>query len=162
MLKEGLALYGTTEAPGNANNPVIMAWAKEVGVAGWYEGDAVPWCGLEHGVCAHRAGWEISKDLLSAASWVSWGNPINLTGAMLGDTLVFDRPGGHHVGQYIGESKLNFLVYGGNQSNTTGFAWVAKAHLIAVRRAPWKIAQPSNVRKIYLNDSGVIIDASEA
>lgn len=162
MLLEALKIYGTTEVPGDANNPVIMGWAKETGVSGWYAGDGVPWCGLAMGVVALRAGWNIGKEILAAASWATWGNPVNSDGAMLGDILVFNRPGGHHVGQYIGESKLNYLVLGGNQSDAMGFAWVAKSHMVTARRAPWKISQPANVRKIRLDDNGEIVDAKQA
>lgn len=161
-LKEALSLYGTMETAGSASNPIIMQWAKELGVNGWYADDSVPWCGLFEGICNYRAGWPVSKELLSALSWAKWGNHIDNDGAMLGDTLIFIRPGGGHVGKYIGESKTKFLVYGGNQSDNTGFAWVEKSRLFAVRRAPWKVAQPSNVRKIYLDDSGAVISHNES
>lgn len=162
MLKEALDLYGTMETPGSKSNPVIMEWAKEVGVNGWYSDDSVPWCGLLQGVAAHRAGWPISKELLSALSWAKWGTHVDNDQGMLGDILVFVRPGGGHVAQYIGESKTRFFVYGGNQSDNTGFEWIEKSRLFAVRRAPWKIAQPANVRKIYLDDNGAVVASNEA
>jgi len=162
MLKEALALYGTLETPGAENNPVIMAWAKEVGVNGWYPGDATPWCGLFQGVIAKRAGWDISKDLLAAASWALWGTRVEPGNEMLGDVLVFSRTGGHHVAEYIGESKDNFLIYGGNQGDKVGFEWIGKNRCIARRRAPWRVSQPASVRKIYLDDNGAVLAHNEA
>lgn len=162
MLLEALALYGTLETPGIKSNPVIMQWAKETGVIGWYPDDAVAWCGLFVGVCAKRAGWPISPELLSALSWAKWGRYVTPADAALGDVLVFTRTGGGHVGLYVGESKTKFLVLGGNQSDAVNLAWVEKNRLFAVRRAPWKIAQPANVRKIYLDDTGAPISKNEA
>ncbi len=162
MLLESIALYGVTEVPGSADNPVIMEWAKEVGVSGWFPNDATPWCGLDMGVCAYRAGWPINKQLLSALSWAEWGNHVPTGDEMLGDVLVFKRTGGGHVGQYIGESKTKFLVLGGNQSDMHGFTWIDKSRLFAARRAPWRVAQPTNVRKVYLDDSGVVVSRNEA
>ena len=34
MLEEARKLYGTFEVPGPASNPLIIDWAKEVGMAG--------------------------------------------------------------------------------------------------------------------------------
>lgn len=158
----GLSFYGVTEAPGTANNPIIMGWAKEVGVAAWYPDDNTPWCGLAEGVTQLRAGFPYNSTLLSSLSWAKWGDHVDNDGAMLGDTLVFVRPGGGHVGKYIGESKDNFLVYGGNESNMYTFEWIAKTRLFAARRAHWKIAQPANIRKIYLDDTGAVVGQNEA
>jgi hypothetical protein len=40
---EALKLYGTLDTPGSANNPTIVAWAKEVGgeVADPYKADSI-------------------------------------------------------------------------------------------------------------------------
>lgn len=162
MLLEGLKLYGTLETAGSKSNPVIMEWAKEVGVAGWYSDDSVPWCGLAMGVCAKRAGWPISAELLSALSWAKWGRYVPPAEASLGDVLIFIRTGGGHVGQYVGESKTKYLVLGGNQSDQFNLSWVDKDRLFAVRRAAWKVAQPENVRKIYLNDNGEVANTKES
>jgi len=162
MLKEALSHYGLLEKAGPGSNPDILAWAKEVGVRGWYADDSVPWCGLFMGVCASRAGFPYNSELLSALAWAKWGDHVDNDGAMLGDTLVFVRPGGGHVAFYIGESQANFLILGGNQGDAVGFEWIHKTRLFAVRRAHWKIAQPENVRKIFLNDDGAVAGSNEA
>ena len=59
MVSEALALFGTVEAPGDAqNNPVIMRWAAEVSetLKHDYYADSVPWCGLFMAIVSKRAG----------------------------------------------------------------------------------------------------------
>lgn len=154
MLVEALRHYGILEHPGKGSNPNISAWAKEVGVSGWYADDDIPWCGLFVGMVVKRAGYPVKTDLLSALSWSKFGTPISKGKESLWDILVFTRPGGGHVGFYVGENDHAFLVYGGNQSNAVGFAWIDKARLHSCRRSPWKLGQPANVRKVYLSETG--------
>jgi hypothetical protein len=63
---------------------------------------------------------------------------------------TLERPGGGHVGFYVGENDNSFLVYGGNQSNAVGFAWINKTRLLGARRPKYEIGEPKNVRKIIL------------
>lgn len=154
MLVEALRHYGTLEHKGKGSNPNILAWAKEVGVNGWYADDDIPWCGLFVGVVVKRAGYPIKSDLLSALSWAKFGETVPKGREMLWDILVFTRTGGGHVGFYVGENDNAFLVYGGNQANAVGFTWIAKSRLFAARRPVYKIGEPNNVRKILLTESG--------
>lgn len=154
MLVEAISHYGILEHTGPGSNPDILAWATEVGVRGWYADDDIPWCGLFVGICAKRAGYPIKSDLLSALSWANFGEKIPKGREMLWDILVFSRAGGGHVGFYVGENASAFLVYGGNQANAVGFAWVSKERLVAAVRPNYKIGEPANVRKIILTDSG--------
>lgn len=153
---EALHCYGVVEFPGEANNPLIIAWADEIGgwIGQWYEQDSIPWCGLFVGVCAKRAGFPFTQKLLSALEWANWGHKADRPS--LADVLVFKRANGGHVGFYIGEDKDCYHVYGGNQSDKVGFARIAKDRLVAARRCPWKISQPDNVRPIYLKPEGAI------
>ncbi len=100
MIVEALKLFGTMEKPGAANNPTIVAWAKEVGgeVADVYKADSIPWCGLFMAVVAKRAGKEPPKHPLWALSWSAFG--AKAPAPALGDVLVFVRSGGGHVGLY--------------------------------------------------------------
>lgn len=155
MLVEALRHYGVLEHVGKGSNPNIMSWAKEVGVSGWYNDDDIPWCGLFVGVVAKRSGYPHSAaKLLSAISWATWGQEVAKERAMLWDVLVFSRTGGGHVGFYVGENDSAYLVYGGNQNNAVGFAFIAKSRLVAVRRPVYKVAEPANVRKIILSETG--------
>lgn len=155
MLVEALRHYGTLEHKGKGSNPNITAWAKEVGVNGWYTDDDIPWCGLFVGVVAKRAGYPFpASKLLAARQWINWGEPVTKGREMLWDILVFSRSGGGHVGFYVGENDKAFLVFGGNQSNAVGFAWIDKARLLEARRPKYKIGEPNNVRKIILSETG--------
>lgn len=157
-LIEAIKHYGVLEHPGKGSNANIISWAHELNVNGYYSDDDIPWCGLFVGLVVKRAGYEIPSKLLSlgALHWLSWGTIIPSDKAMLWDILVFTRSGGGHVGFYVGEDKDNFLVYGGNQSNAVGFAWIAKSRLAGVRRYKWRVGPPLNIRKVYLNSNGVI------
>ena len=161
-LSVALKLFGVLEVKGKGSNSTITGWAKEVGVKGWYPDDSVPWCGLFKGYCAKLADWLKTPkyDLLSALSWLAWGVVIEKGMECLGDTLVFSRPGGGHVGYYIGEDKTHFCVFGGNQADSTSFTWIEKTRLMGVRRAPFKV-QPEGVKKIMLNRSGEPVSQNE-
>ncbi|MBB5636754.1 uncharacterized protein (TIGR02594 family) [Pedobacter cryoconitis] len=146
--------YGLLEIPGKDSNPNILAWAKEVGVSGWYTNDDIPWCGLFVGVCVQRAGYKtVGSKLLAALEWSKWGIEVGKGQEGFNDILVFKRPGGGHVGFYCGENDKAFLVYGGNQSNAVGLAWIEKTRLVACRRVAFK-NKPETVKKIRLSDSG--------
>lgn len=155
MLVEAIKHYGTLEHIGKGSNPNITAWAKETGVSGWYTDDDIPWCGLFVGMVAKRCGYPApATKLLSALSWALWGEEVPKERAELWDVLVFSRTGGGHVGFYVGENDSAYLVFGGNQSNAVGFAFIDKKRLVAVRRPKYAIGEPKNVRKILLAYNG--------
>ena len=134
IMVEAVKLLGVAEAPGSINNPVIMAWAKEVGKARLgisYSADSVPWCGLFMAVCAVRAGLEPPPIAVRALAWAGWGTPVQR--AALGDVLVFTRKGGGHVGLYVGEDANAYHVLGGNQGDKVSVTRIAKARLYSAR-----------------------------
>jgi len=167
MLLEALKLHGTLETPGPGNNPVILAWADEVGdreatayakwAAGWYDKDSTPWCGLFCAVVAARANVDNRPErrppvkYLSALEWAKFGGLA--TQAELGDVLVFQRPGGGHVALYVGEDASAYHVLGGNQGDAVSITRIAKARCVAVRRVPY-LSKPSNVRRVVLGPTG--------
>ncbi len=155
MLREALKCYGIEEILGAGDSPAIMAWAKETGAKG-YKHDAVAWCGLFQSVCAKRAGWEHKPagNALWARNWAKWGTPQKV--AMLGDVLVFPRGDGGHVAQYIGEDATHYHILGGNQSDMVNIVRKPKTPILAIRRAPWKIHQPDNVRRIWVEAMGPV------
>ena len=155
MLIEALKHFGVLEHVGKGSNANISKWAKEVGVSGWYTDDDIPWCGLFVGMVAKRSGYPFSSaKLLAAKEWINWGTSVNKGREMLWDVLVFVRTGGGHVGFYAGENDTQFLVYGGNQGNAVSFTWIAKNRLLGARRPIYKVAEPDNIRKIILNETG--------
>ena len=156
ILLEFLKIYGTTEAPGIKNNPKIMAWAKRVGLDAVYTADSIPFCGLGMAYVALQAGWDVPINPLWARNWLKWGTPINKEDAMLGDVLVFERGNAGHVGVYVGENKLFFSVLGTNQNDSTNIKFIEKSRCLGVRRCPWRVDQPSSVRKVLVTSRGEI------
>lgn len=156
MLVEALKEYGTLESPGTANNPKIIKWADEVGgkVEDVYKADSIPWCGLFMAVIAKRAGKDIPKDPLWALNWGTFG--VRVDKPMLGDTLVFTREGGGHVGIYVGEDDQAYHVLGGNTSDSVKIARISKSRLYTARRPIYSIGQPANVRRVFLAANGTL------
>lgn len=175
MVAEGIKLLGIKEIPGAASNPKILEFAREIGVSAIYKNDDISWCALAHNAVAKRAGKAIygysdQWDLLRALKFLMNGVSINkddwevidLDKAVLGDSLIFQRPEGGHIGTYIGENATHFYVMGGNQSNMYSFTRVAKTRLVGVRRPKYKIARPESAVKYFLNDTGIPVTSNEA
>jgi uncharacterized protein (TIGR02594 family) len=151
MLIEALKLFGTLEGPGAKDNPTILAWASEIGLAKTYSHDSIPWCGLFIGVVARRSGKDIPDSPLWALSWADFGKPAGAP--MLSDVLTFKRNGGGHVALYVGEDSAAYHCLGGNQSDKVCITRIAKSRLYKARR-PFYTVQPANVRKITLASTG--------
>jgi uncharacterized protein (TIGR02594 family) len=151
MICHALAEYGVIEGAGTADNPVILGWAREVGLATSYGGDAIPWCGLFMAVVAQRASKAIPAKPLWALNWRGFG--IGAERPVLGDVLVFRRNGGGHVGLYVGEDDRAYHVLGGNQSDRVCFTRVVKARLHAARRPVYR-SMPVTARPYVLAPAG--------
>lgn len=154
LLVEAVKLLGTKEVVGKTHNPVIMGWAKELGLSKVYTADEIPWCGLAIAYAVHKAGLEVVAKPLWALNWAKFGTKV--TTPMLGDILTFKRDGGGHVGIYVGEDKDCYHVLGGNQGNAMSVTRIVKSRLYQARRTAWKIAQPANVRVVLLDAKGAI------
>jgi uncharacterized protein (TIGR02594 family) len=155
VIVEAVKLYGTKEIVGKQHSKEILSWANEVGLGKIYTNDELPWCGLYASIVVKRAGFDIVKDPLWARNWNNFG--IKQDVAMLGDVLVFTRPGGGgHVGFYVGEDATCYHVLGGNQSNMVNTTRILKSRCIGIRRCPWRVSQPSNVRVIELAANGTV------
>lgn len=159
LLTTALKYYGMRERPGEADNPLIMQWAHDFGIT-WYQHDSTAWCSLYLGEMAKEAGFMPPGPnfLLAASSWANWGHGADLP--MLCDILVFNRPGGHHVGLYVGEDPEAFHVLGGNTGDAVAIARLAKNRLMASRRPAYPV-YPANIRQIFLSEQGVL-SANEA
>jgi len=157
ILLEGLKTFGVIEKPGPQNNPAIIEWARRVGLGHVYRSDATAWCGLWMAYVALQAGWDAPMNPLWARNWLNWGTPQPKDKPMLGDVLVFERGNGSgHVGIYVGEDSRSYYVLGGNQSDQVMIKRIAKARLLGVRRCPWRVNQPANVRPIRLALGGAL------
>jgi uncharacterized protein (TIGR02594 family) len=162
VLLAAIADLGVREIPGAPSNPVILGWAKELGIQG-YTNDGTPWCALAVSHWVHQAGYQPAKKPLWALDYATWGNPADKPS--LGDILVFKRKTATgvagHVGLYVGETSTHFHVLGGNQDDQVCISPVAKGKLVAARRSPFKVAQPANVRPIRLA-AGASLETSQA
>lgn len=163
LLVEALKTFGLAEIKGEAHAPEILAMASEVGgwIANWYQDDETPWCGLWMAAIAKRAGKPVTlKNPLSALAWAEWGDdaPRGADGSWqpeLGDVCVFTRPGGGHVGLYVGETADGRWLYilGGNQGNRVSIARIRRSRLVSARRY-FAIGKPANVRRIVTDVAG--------
>lgn len=132
LLVEAVKLLETKEVVGKVHNPVILGWAKEVGLSKVYTADEIPWCGLAIAYACHQAGVEVVDKPLWALSWANYGTKVSEP--MLGDILTFKRDGGGHVGIYVGEDKECYHVLGGNQGNAMSVTRIVKSRLYQARR----------------------------
>jgi uncharacterized protein (TIGR02594 family) len=153
ILVQAIKLIGTKEIVGKQHNPIILDWARQLGLKA-YTNDEIPWCGLFIGICAFKAGVQVVDGPLWALNWAKYGTKVDQP--MLGDVLTFKRDGGGHVGIYVGEDRTHYHVLGGNQSNQVNVMRIAKTRLHQARRTKWKIAQPANVRVVNLSSQGII------
>jgi len=155
VIAEAVKLYGTKEVVGKQHSKEILSWAKELSLEKIYTNDEIPWCGLFTAIVIKRAGFNVVKSPLWARDWLNFGTPQKT--AMLGDVLVFTRPGGGgHVGFYVGEDDTCYHVLGGNQSNMVNTTRILKSRCIGIRRCDWKVSQPKNVRVIKLASTGTV------
>lgn len=127
---------GLKEVIGPTNNPTIMGWAKDLGVANLYTSDEVSWCGLFVAECIATSypTEKLPLNFLGARQWLSFGV---MTTPGYGAILVFWRgtkAGWQgHVGFYVGEDSNYFYVLGGNQSDSVSITKVAKERLLGAR-----------------------------
>lgn len=165
MVEEALELFGTIEGAGDHDNPVILGWAKELGLFSSYSHDAIPWCGLFMAIVAQRAGKARPKNPLWARNWAEFG--MRSEKPSLGDVLVFSREGlgghsgGGHVGLYVGHDDEGYFVLGGNQKDRVCIVWIARKRLIAQRR-PFYRQRPASARPFPIGLGGKIISENEA
>ena len=155
------SMMGVKEVPGKGSNPTIMKWVKELGLEKIYLDDDQAWCAIAWQYAMFKAGRRITletKDQYDYLRALQFQNtqdlrkiPVGL--AAFGDTLIFKRPEGGHIGFYIGEDKDNFYVWGGNQGNKVSVVKIAKARCVCVLRPDYISFSP---QKYTLNESGDI------
>lgn len=157
IIREWLAIYGVKETPGPGNNPIIMGWIKELGGKfAWVKDDKTPWCSTAMALVANRSGKNIAMVTPGAISWATFGTRVSIGEAVLGDTLVFSRKGGHHVATYVAESSTSFYIIGGNQGDKVSIIRKLKKDCIAARRPEYKIGIPEGCKKYFISDQGEI------
>lgn len=156
VVQEGVKLLGTKEFKGSKHNPVILGWARTLGIEKLVKDDEQAWCGLAHAVVLLRAGKPAQLtgwDLLRALSYQNYGVKVKTPG--LGDTLVFKRTGGGHVGIYVGEDGKYYWVMGGNQNDEYNIVKILKNRCVAIRRPLYNI-QPATVVPMIVKADGTV------
>ena len=157
FFKTALSYHGMQEIVGAKHNPVILGMAKALNpLAGaWYDSDEKAWCGVFEGFCLKTNGEAIPDgyDAMRARSYANVG--VAQRQAMLFDILVFDRDGGAHVTNYVGEDAKRFWCYGGNQKNGVCIVPIEKDRIIAIRRLQSVIDDHRlNVRRVMVTAAG--------
>jgi hypothetical protein len=147
------AIKGTFEAPGSADNPVILSWSDTItrafpdlaSYARRYKHDSTAWCGhtLAYVMAANgiRPPYDPGDDLNSylwVDAWDDWGTPVPRGQERLGDVLVFSSP--HHITLYEGQEGGHYLGLGGNQSDSVRLSRYAKSGIKTIRRPPSPMA----------------------
>lgn len=154
ILVEALKDHGLHEVPGVASSPRIEEMIRQAKAKSYFPSDAYPWCALAMNAWALQAGYAPPRDPLAAKSWATFGTRIPLGEAMLGDILVMARTGGNHVTMYVAEKDGIYYGLGGNQADSVCIVGFEKSRITAIRRCPWKVGQPANVRKIHIGAGG--------
>lgn len=152
-LKMARADLGLREAPGVANNPVLMNRFASItkALGAFYNADSVPWCG------AIMTWWMTQCQIptppigIRAMSWATWGDPLHTAQLAPGAVLVFARLGGGHVALYLGEDDTAYHVLGGNQGDAITIARIAKDRCVARR---WPSGEPRIGSPVKLAASG--------
>lgn len=158
-LTVALKYVGVRETPGPTTTPIIRRWAAAL--SDWWRGffadDGLPWCALFVNAVFFECGMA-GTGTLRARDWLTWGDDIGRPPA-LGAVLVFERPGGGHVGFYVGETAEAYRVLGGNQGDAVSLAWIAKARCIGVR---WPKNYMLSRRGVLLAATGEPVSINES
>lgn len=145
------SFIGNVEIDGAASNPVILQWPATIaakfprmtGYCALFVNDDIAWCGLFEAVCfaLHDIepvfGATDTDKFLWANAWAQFGIPLDRP--RVGCVVVFPR----HVGFYVGESGDDYLVIGGNQSDSVKIAAFAKENVTALRWPRETATQPA-------------------
>jgi uncharacterized protein (TIGR02594 family) len=126
-LIEALKWLNLREAPGAADNPKIIQWAREEGgaVARDYRSDSIPWCSLFANMALTKVGLKGTETLwaLDFDSDTKWPN-AKLAGPAVGAFAPMKREGGGHIAIVVGRTSAGRLLgcVGGNQSDQVSVA----------------------------------------
>jgi uncharacterized protein (TIGR02594 family) len=175
-------LIGTKEAPGDADNKVILGMRDEIkriwhdvpglpAYADTYQHDATPWCGLAAGYCVSEAGYmppylpppaDDTDRWYWAQAFASDDNYIHIAEPRLGCIAVFVREGGGHVSFYERTEGSKYVCTGGNQSDAVTTAPFNISDCIALvwpKDAPLPPTPPADRPMLEEGDEGVEVVA---
>jgi uncharacterized protein (TIGR02594 family) len=126
------AITGTTETPGDADNPKIVGmadfiakkWPEMADYCAGYQHDETPWCGLTAAFCVSVDGIEPpfgptdTDRFLWALSWADDAGYQRIGRPVPGAIVVMEREGGGHVTMFEElDDDGDYRCRGGNQSD---------------------------------------------
>ena len=134
LLEIALAYYGLTEAPGAADNPIILSMAQDCGFTD-YKHDDIAWCSLFMNWIALKAGYQRSNSLM-ARSWLGVGQEVAILSAAHVVVLWRGSPEGAegHVGLPIAQRNGLIYILGGNQGNQVSIEGFDPARVLGFRQ----------------------------
>lgn len=152
-IQVALSYIGTKEIVGKKHNATILAWAKELGLEKIYTNDELAWCGLFFAHVMKEAGRRVdlstrdAYDYLRAAKYVDMPNVTKVTKGeeRVGDILIFQRPGGGHIGFLVYANDKNLGTLGGNQGNAVSIVPIERSRLVACLRPNYISYKPVEV-----------------
>lgn len=103
---------GQREKAGNMENQRIVEYHATTTLRATK--DEIPWCSSFVNWVMLKSGYNITRSA-AAKSWAKYGVECK---PHVGCIVVMTRPGGNHVGFYIGKKNKRVLLLGGNQSNS--------------------------------------------
>lgn len=133
LLRAAAVDLGLREIPGVRHAPRIERWLVQLGV--WWRDDETPWCGVAMAGWALDCGLKPPRTAFRARSWADWGSPLPYPAR--GAVVVFNRPGGAHVGIVVGrDQRGRLMVLGGNQGDAVSIAPFDTDRVVAYRWPP--------------------------
>ncbi len=116
------------EIKGAQDNPRIVAYHATTSLSA--DDDETPWCSSFVNFCMKEVGIK-GTDSAAARSWAKWKWGKELKQPVIGCVVVLTRPGGGHVGFYLGEKDGEIQLLAGNQGNKVSIAPVKKSRVIS-------------------------------
>lgn len=157
-LDEARRYMGLREVAGAKHNPTILSWAQRLGVKVLgiqVRDDETAWCGLfvAHCISVSLPEEPLVSIAVRAKEWLNFGRRLDTPA--LGCVVVLDRPGGGHVGFYVGEDAAGYVhVLGGNTGNAVATARMEKARVLGYR---WPVTVPlPKSGRVMVTASGAI------
>ncbi len=143
-------LIGTKEIVGSKHSPIILGWAKELGLGDIYTNDELAWCGLFFAYVMMKADRKVELptkdkyDYLRALRYQFMPNVTEVAKGdeCVGDILIFQRPEGGHIGFCVSMSDKAYSVLGGNQGNQVSIVDIAKERCVKRLRPIYKTYIP--------------------
>jgi uncharacterized protein (TIGR02594 family) len=128
------AEVGTVEWA-EGSNPKVVAYYRDAGHPE-VKDDAVAWCAAFVGAMLKRAGMP-NTGLLTARSYLKWGDGVNLDQAKPGDIVIFKRGNSTwegHVAFFVRNAGTHLEVLGGNQRDAVNISRYPVSQLLGIRR----------------------------